>query len=100
MIEVVSSVPTESPAPATTEVEEGEVGARQGTEKDPWVAEPALEIPAFTPIILEQPSIQSFSAPKGEFFEPPPSEHPILTSYYKFSHELIALVRESSFQVR
>ena len=29
-----------------------------------------------TPSIMEQPSILSFSAPKGELLEPPQSEHP------------------------
>jgi hypothetical protein len=46
---------------------------------------------------MEQPSILSFYAPRGEFFEPPPSEHPILTSGYELIPELIALVWESSF---
>jgi hypothetical protein len=46
---------------------------------------------------MEQPSIQSLSAPKGEFYEPPPCEHPILTSGYELHPDLIALVRELSF---
>jgi hypothetical protein len=46
---------------------------------------------------MEQPSIQSLSAPKGEFYEPPPSKHPILTSGYELCLDLIAIVQESSF---
>ena len=46
---------------------------------------------------MEQPSILSFSAPKGELIEPPKSEHPILASSYELSPELITLVQKSSF---
>jgi hypothetical protein len=46
---------------------------------------------------MEQPSIQSLFAPKGEFYEPPPSEHRILTSGYELYPDLFALVRELSF---
>ena len=51
----------------------------------------------FTPATPEQPSIQDLSAPKGEIYEPPPSEHPILSSSYELRPNLIALVQESSF---
>ena len=56
-----------------------------------------LFISIFTPSIMEQPSILSFSASKGELIEPPKSEHPILASSYELSPELIALVQKSSF---
>jgi len=46
---------------------------------------------------MEQPSIQDLSAPTGEFFEPPPSEHPILSSGYELRPDLIAMFREFSF---
>ena len=46
---------------------------------------------------MEQPSIQDLSAPKGEFLEPPPSEHPILPSGYELRPDLIAIFREFSF---
>ena len=46
---------------------------------------------------MEQPSIRDFSAPTGEFLEPPPSEHPILSSGYELHPDLIAMVRELSF---
>ena len=51
----------------------------------------------FTPATTKQPSIRDFSAPTGEFLEPPPSEHPILSSGYELRPNLIALVQESSF---
>ena len=40
---------------------------------------------------MEQPSIQELSAPTGEFLEPPPSEHPILSSGYELRPDLIAM---------
>ena len=46
---------------------------------------------------MEQPSIQDLSAPTGEFLEPPPSEHPILSSGYELCPDLIAMVQEFSF---
>ena len=46
---------------------------------------------------MEHPSIQDLSAPKGEFLEPPPSEHPILSSGYELRPDLIAIFREFSF---
>ena len=46
---------------------------------------------------MEQPSIRDFSAPTGEFLEPPLSEHPILSSGYELRPDLIAMVRELSF---
>ena len=33
----------------------------------------------------------------GVFLEPPPSEHPILSSGYELHPDLIAMVQESSF---
>ena len=50
-----------------------------------------------TPATTEQPSIRDFSAPTGEFLEPPFSEHPILSSGYELRPDLIAMVRELSF---
>jgi hypothetical protein len=38
-----------------------------------------------------------FTPAKGEFYEPPLSEHPILTSGYVLHLDLIALVWELSF---
>ena len=46
---------------------------------------------------MEQPSIQDLSAPTGEFLEPPPSEHPILSSGYELRPDLIAMGQELSF---
>ena len=46
---------------------------------------------------MEQPSILSFSAPKGELLEPPQSEHPILASSYELHPDLIAMVQKLSF---
>ena len=46
---------------------------------------------------MEQPSIQDLSAPTGEFFEPPPSEHPILSSGYELRLDLITMFWEFSF---
>ena len=51
----------------------------------------------FTPTTTEQPSIRDFSAPTGEFLEPPPSEHTILSSGYELRPDLIAMVWELSF---
>ena len=50
-----------------------------------------------TPATTEQPCIQDFAAPTGEILEPPPSEHPILSSGYELRPDLIAMVRDSSF---
>ena len=50
-----------------------------------------------TPATTEQPCIRYFSTPTGEFLEPPPSEHPILSSGYELRPDLIAMVREHSF---
>ena len=50
-----------------------------------------------TPATTEQPSIQGFAAPTSEFLEPPPSEHPILSSGYELHPDLITVVQESSF---
>ncbi|RLN35305.1 hypothetical protein C2845_PM03G11140 [Panicum miliaceum] len=46
---------------------------------------------------MDQISIRNLSAPKGELFEPLPSEHPILTSSYELSPDVIAMVQKSSF---
>ena len=46
---------------------------------------------------MEQPSILSFSAPKGELLKPPQSEHPILASSYELRPNLIAMVQKLSF---
>ena len=46
---------------------------------------------------MEQPSIQDLSAPRAEFLEPPPSEHPILSPDYELHPDLITLVWESHF---
>ena len=46
---------------------------------------------------MEQPSIQDLSAPRAEFLEPPPSEHPILSSGYELHPDLIAMFWEFSF---
>ena len=46
---------------------------------------------------MEQPSILSFSAPKGELLEPPQLEHPILASSYELRPDLIAMVQKLSF---
>jgi hypothetical protein len=48
---------------------------------------------------MEQPSILSFSAPKGELLEPPQLEHPILASSYELRPNLIAMVQKLSFSV-
>ena len=46
---------------------------------------------------MEHPSIQDLSAPTGEFLEPPPSEHPFLSSSYELRPDLIAMFWEFSF---
>ena len=46
---------------------------------------------------MEQSSILSFSAPKGELLEPPQSKHPILASSYELRPDLIAMVQKLSF---
>ena len=46
---------------------------------------------------MEQPSILSFSGPKGELLEPPQSEHPILASSNELRPDLIAMVQKLSF---
>jgi hypothetical protein len=54
-------------------------------------------ISTFTPFIMDQTTILSFFAPKGKFFEPSSSEHPILTFGYEFPSDLITKVQELSF---
>jgi hypothetical protein len=46
---------------------------------------------------MDQTTILSFFAPKGKFFEPSSSEHPILTFGYEFPSDLITKVQELSF---
>lgn len=46
---------------------------------------------------MEQPSIEILSAPRAEFYEPPPSEHPILTPGYELRPHLVAMVQEHPF---
>ena len=46
---------------------------------------------------MEQPSILSFSAPKGELLEPPQLEHPILASSYELRSDLITMVQKLTF---
>ena len=50
-----------------------------------------------TPDIMEQTSIQNFSAPNGELFELPQFEHPILAYSYKLRPDLITMVQKISF---
>ena len=42
-------------------------------------------------------SINQFSAPKGEFLEPPKSSKPIIASGFELRSGFIAMVREQSF---
>ena len=42
-------------------------------------------------------SINQFSAPKGEFLEPPKSSKPIIASSFELRPGFIAMVREQSF---
>ena len=49
------------------------------------------------PSIMDQQSILSFSAHKGELLEHPQSEHPIHTSSYELHPNLIAMVQKLSF---
>ena len=46
---------------------------------------------------MEQTSVLSFSAPKGELLELPQSEQPILASSYELRPDLIAMVQKLSF---
>ena len=46
---------------------------------------------------MEHTSIQKYSAPKGEFFEPPRSSKPITTSSYELRPGFIAMVRKQFF---
>jgi hypothetical protein len=45
---------------------------------------------------MEQPLFEP-SAPRGEFYEPPPSSEPIYTTGYEIRPELISMVRENPF---
>ena len=65
------------------------------------VSEPSLPMyPLFLPFfyfysfLMEQPTIQNLSAPKGKFVEPPQSSKPITTSSYELRPGFIAMVRE------
>lgn len=46
---------------------------------------------------MEQPSIQSFSAPRGEFYEPPSSSKPILSDGFELRPGFIAMVQAQPF---
>nr|ABB47434.1 hypothetical protein LOC_Os10g24410 [Oryza sativa Japonica Group] len=45
---------------------------------------------------MEKPLFE-LSAPRGEFYEPPPSSEPIYTTGYEIHPELISMVRENPF---
>nr|AAN04949.1 Putative retroelement [Oryza sativa Japonica Group] len=45
---------------------------------------------------MEQPLFE-LSAPRGEFYEPPPSSEPIYTTGYEIRPKLISMVRENPF---
>jgi hypothetical protein len=46
---------------------------------------------------MEQLSIHQLSAPKSEFYEPPASADPILSTCFELSSGFIAKVQENSF---
>ena len=46
---------------------------------------------------MDSLSIHEFSAPKGEFLEPPQSSKPITASSFELRPGFIAMVREQSF---
>ena len=46
---------------------------------------------------MDQPTIMSFSTPRGKFLEPPSSENPILTSGYEIPSGYITTVQKLSF---
>ena len=46
---------------------------------------------------MDSLSINQFSAPKGEFLEPPKSSKPIIASGFELRPGFIAMVREQSF---
>ena len=68
------------------------------------IFEPSLPVyPFFLPFSLFYPfsmdslSIHEFSAPKGEFLEPPQSSKPITASSFELRLGFIAMVQEQSF---
>jgi hypothetical protein len=53
---------------------------------------------SFNPFLtMERTSIQNFSAPKGEFLEPPQSSKHITASGFEPRPSFIAMVREQPF---
>ena len=52
---------------------------------------------SFYSFLMEQPTIQNLSAPKGEFIEPPQSSKPIIASSCELRPGFIAMVREQTF---
>lgn len=46
---------------------------------------------------MEHKPIYQLSAPRGEFYEPPPSLKPILTSGYEIRPKIINMIRVKSF---
>jgi hypothetical protein len=49
------------------------------------------------PYHMDSTPIHKFSAPKGEFLEPPQSSKPITTSNYELKPGFIAMVQAQSF---
>jgi hypothetical protein len=49
------------------------------------------------PYHMDSTPIYKFSAPKGEFLEPPQSSKPITTSSYELKPSFIAMVQAQSF---
>jgi len=56
-----------------------------------------LPFSLFYPFSMDSLSIHEFSAPKGEFLEPPQSSKPITASSFELRPGFIAMVREQSF---
>jgi hypothetical protein len=46
---------------------------------------------------MEKPILLSFSTPRGEHFEPPSSEYPILTSGYDIPSGYLSKVQKTPF---
>ena len=55
----------------------------------------SIPVKLFSP--MEPLSIFQLFAPRGEFYEPPPSSEPILTPGYEIRPEFISMVRGESF---
>ena len=51
----------------------------------------------YYPYFMDSLSINQFSAPKGEFLEPPKSSKPIIASGFELHPGFIAMVQEQSF---